>query len=81
MKNGTFENWGFVKVSKNRKQIFQQKVLPKNEPTNLFFYPDYYTYQDRKTNSMIRFLDEVLAWKFVIDFYWPLACTENNNKK
>ena len=31
------------------------------------------TYQDRKTNSMVRFLEEVLAGKFVFDFYWPLA--------
>ena len=30
-----------VKVSKFGKQIFQPKLLPKKEPTNLFFYPDY----------------------------------------
>ena len=29
-----------IKVSKNQKHIFQPKLLPKNEPTNLFFYPD-----------------------------------------
>ena len=30
------------------------------------------TYQDRKTNSIVRFLEEVSAGKFVFDFYWPL---------
>ena len=30
-----------VKVCKFQKQIFQPKLLPKNEPTNWFFYPDY----------------------------------------
>ena len=29
-----------VKVIKNPKQIFQPKLLPKTEPSNLFFYPD-----------------------------------------
>ena len=29
------------------------------------------TYPDRKTNSMVQFLDEVLAGKFVFDFCWP----------
>ena len=28
-----------LNVSKLGKQIFQPKLLPKNEPTNLFFYP------------------------------------------
>ena len=32
--------WELLKVSKNRIQIFQQKLLPKTEPSNLFFYPD-----------------------------------------
>ena len=31
------------------------------------------TYQDRKTNSMVLFLEKVLAGKFVFDFYWPLV--------
>ena len=35
------QSWDSLKVSKFRKQIFQPKLLPKNEPTNLFFYPDY----------------------------------------
>ena len=52
-----------LKVSKNRKQIFQPKLLPKNL-TN---------YQDRKTNSLVHFLEEVLAGKFAFDFYWPLV--------
>ena len=30
--------------------------------------------QDRKTNSLVRFLEEVLAGKFDFDFYLPLAC-------
>ena len=29
-----------LKVSKNRKQIFQPKLLPKTKPSNLFLYPD-----------------------------------------
>ena len=67
-----------LKVSKFRKQIFQPKLLPKNEPTNLFFYTDYEptiffsiltTYQDRKTNTMVWFLEELLPGKFVFDFY------------
>ena len=33
-------NGQVVKVSKNRKQIFQPKLLPKTEPSNFFFYPD-----------------------------------------
>ena len=73
-----------LKVSKFRKQIFQPKLLPKNEPTNLFFYTDYEptiffsiltTYQDRKTNTMVWFLEELLPGKFVFDFYWPLEET------
>ena len=32
--------WGLLMASKNRKQIFQPKLLPKSEPFNLFFYPD-----------------------------------------
>ena len=31
------------------------------------------TYQDRKTNSFVCFLEEVLAGKFAFYFYWPLA--------
>ena len=51
--------------SKFQKQLFQTKLLPKNEPMNLFFYPDYL--------SMVRFLEEVLAGKLVFNFYWPLV--------
>ena len=35
------KNLFVLKVSKFRKQIFQPTFLPKNKPTNLFFYPDY----------------------------------------
>ena len=28
--------------------------------------------KDRKTNSLVRFLEEVLAGKFIFNFYWPL---------
>ena len=38
---------GIVKVGKNRKQIFQPKLLPKTEPSNLFLL--FYS-QDRKKN-------------------------------
>ena len=57
-----FNCW--IKVSKNRLQIFQPKLLPKYEPTNLFFYADYSivnhtvmltTYQDRKKNRWFVF--------------------------
>ena len=65
-----------LKVSKFRKQIFQPKLLPKNEPTNLFFYPDY-TYQDRKTNSMVQFFGRSFGWIFFFDFYWPLNYSIN----
>ena len=30
----------FIKVSKSRNKIVMPKLLPKNERTNLFFYPD-----------------------------------------
>ena len=30
---------------------------------------------DRKTNSMVRILEKVLAGKFAFDFYWPLSGT------
>ena len=48
-------------LGKFQKQIFQPKLLPKNEPTNLFFYP----------------LEEVLTGKFVFDFCWPLKVLTN----
>ena len=57
------QNLLLLKVSKFRNQIFQ----PKNELTICFSIPT--TYEDRKTNSMVRFLEEVLAEKFVFDFY------------
>ena len=31
----------YMSCSELEKQIFQPKLLPKNKPTNLFFYPDY----------------------------------------
>ena len=61
----------WLKVSKFRKQIFKPKLLQKNEPTNCFSILT--TYQDRKTNLVVRFLEKVLAGKFVFDFYWPLV--------
>ena len=60
----------YFKVSKFRKQIFQPKLFQKNG-TNEFVFLS--RYQDRKTNSMVWFLEEVLAGKFVFDFYWPLV--------
>ena len=44
-------------------QIFQPKLLPKNEPKN----------QDRKTNSMVQFLEEVLAGKLGFDFFFTFS--------
>ena len=29
-----------LKVSRSRKKIVMPKLLPKNDPTNLFFYPE-----------------------------------------
>ena len=34
-------NFFQLKVSRSRNKIVEPKLLPKNEPTNLFFYPDY----------------------------------------
>ena len=31
---------GHLKVSRSRNKIVEPKILPKNERTNLFFYPD-----------------------------------------
>ena len=39
---GIYQNKYALKVSKFRKQIFQPKLLPKNKPMDLFFYPDDY---------------------------------------
>ena len=38
------------------------------------------TYQDRKTNSMVWFLEEVLAGQFVFEIYWPLKKVANDLK-
>ena len=39
----------------------------------MFFYPEFLTtYQDRKTNSLVCFLEQVLAGKFVFKIYWHL---------
>ena len=40
--------------------------------TNEFVFLSWLLYQDRKTNLMVQFLEEVLAGKFVFNFYWPL---------
>ena len=32
---------GVLKVSRSRNKIVKPKLLPKNEPSNSFFYPDY----------------------------------------
>ena len=41
-------SWARLKVSKNRKQIFQLELLPKTKPSNFFFYPDKYSYNSIK---------------------------------
>ena len=56
-----------LKVSKNRKQIFQPKLLPKTEPSN--FFSILISSQDRKTNSLVCYLEEVLAGKFAFEIY------------
>ena len=60
-----------LKVSKNRKQIFQPKLLPKTEQSICFSI--LISSQDRKTNSLVRFLEEVLAGKFAFEIYGPLG--------
>ena len=63
-----------LKVSKFQKQIFQPKLLPKNEPTNLFFYPDYLSGYKNKFDGSV--FGRSLAGKIVFDFYWPLEGKE-----
>ena len=60
----------YLKVSKNQKQIFQPKLLPKTN--HRICFPILISSEDRKTNSLVRFLEKVLAGKFVFDFCWPL---------
>ena len=36
--------------------------------------------QDRKTNSLVRFLEEVLAGNFALEIYWPLSECPNNEE-
>ena len=55
------------KVSKFQKQIFQPKLLQKTNQRICFSIQT--TYQDRKTNSMVRFLEEFLAGKIVFNSY------------
>ena len=65
-----------AKVSRNRKQIFQLKLLPKTEPS--IFFSILISGQERKTNLLVGFLEEVLAEKFAFEIYWPLELTFQN---
>ena len=56
-----------LKVSKFWKQISSQNFFQK--PNQRICVSILTTYQDRKTNSMVQFLEEVLAGKSVFDFY------------
>ena len=66
-------NHKLLKVSRSRNKIIEPQILPKNERTNLFFYPE--NSQDRKTNSFVRFLWESASLQFCFEIYWPLVCS------
>ena len=51
----------FLKVSKFQKQIFQPKFLPKNEPTNSFFYLDYLPGEKNKFDGLV--FGRSFGWK------------------
>ena len=53
----------YVKANKFRKQIFQIEFLPKKEPTNLFFYPDYLSGEKNKFDGLTGF-----GWKICFRF-------------
>ena len=55
-----------LKVSKFRKQIFQPKLLPKNKPTKLFFYPDYLSGYKNKFDGSV--FGKSFGWKICFRF-------------
>ena len=77
---------GLLKVSKNRKQIFQPKLFKKPKTKHQICFSILISSQDRKTNLLVCFSEEVLAGKFAFEIYWPLINPEetmffNNIKK
>ena len=64
--NQNFKTLLAIKVSKNQKQIFQAKLLPKNKPTNLFFYPDK---QSGQKNTFVGlYFGRTFGWKLCFYF-------------
>ena len=61
-----------LKVSKI-KHNFPAKTSSKNRTIEFVFLSWYLSSQDRKTNSLDCFLEEVLAGKYAFEIYWPLA--------
>ena len=55
-----------LKVSKFQKQNFQPKLLSKNKPTNLFFYPDYLPGQKNKFDGSL--FARSFGWKICFRF-------------
>ena len=60
-----------LKVNRFRNKIVELYILPKNERTNLFFYPDtdLTTVQDSKTNSFPCFLGDSEAQQFCFKIF------------
>ena len=67
-------SWHFVPIKGQKKSKSNFPAIDSSKKrTNEFVFLSWYTIQDRKTNSFVRFFEESMAEKFAFDFFWPLA--------
>ena len=73
--NSFTDVWENLKVSISQNKIFELYLLPPNECTDLkskFKFQVFLSRQDRKTNSSVCYLGEVMARQFRFEIYWHL---------